>query len=85
MNRPQGECQNDPIYSDDPLEEEMMIEWNGNFDYQSELWASERRSMANEAEMDRRDDENAYREEVGVPIGPLLPPRYEDMEWPCPF
>lgn len=31
--------QNDPIYSDDPMEEELMIEWNSQFDYQRELHA----------------------------------------------
>lgn len=31
--------QNAPIYSDDPFEEEMMIEWNSRYDYISELRA----------------------------------------------
>lgn len=51
--------QDDPIYSHDPMKEEMMIELNGEADYWAELAALEGLGEE-EAEMDDFRDEEEW-------------------------
>lgn len=59
--------QNDPIYSDDPAEEELAIEYWSRFDYVREAYGST-------AIVDHGEDPDDYppQDDVPMPAGPVV-------------